>query len=68
MADQMFLVLTPAAEVAPGDLCWRIDDLYRVHEVDREPLTGRVHIHLEACRYGPLHLSEIALVPIEKLS
>lgn len=68
MGDQMHLVLTKARDVEPGDLVWWHDDLYRCFEVDHQQLTGQVHIHLEACRHGVLHLPETAHVPVERLS
>lgn len=68
MADQMHLVLTQAALVVVGDLVWRNDDVYRVFSVDPDPLHRRVHIGLEACRWGDLDVPLTAQVPVERLS
>lgn len=67
MAGDM-LVLHQAATIEVGDCVWRTDDLYRVHEVDPDPLRSRVTLRLEACRHGDWNVPLIALVPIEVLS
>lgn len=62
------LVLTQAALVVVGDLVWNRDDLYRVFSVEQDPLHHRVHVGLEACRWGDLLVPLTALVPVERLS
>lgn len=68
MGYQMHLVLTQAALIGVGDMCWHRDDVYRVYSVEPDPLRRRVRLGLEACRWGDLVVSLTANVPVEHRS
>lgn len=63
-----YLVEHQAALVEVSDLVFHRDDVYRVYDVDADPLRGRVTIRLEACRWGDLNVPLTAPVLVEKLS
>lgn len=62
------LVDHQAALIVVGDYVSYRDGLYRVHEVDPDPLRARVTLRLEECRYGDWNVPLTALIPVERLS